>query len=146
LRPFCEDALRRIGFPRLESDDYLAQLVISNNIDDKVNIENLDYLAQARLAHAVGPFAIVSMYLERSGSGLRFTVRVIDPTKPEKVFDATHEKRMIMSSYDTEVLYPVINELKRWFDQSAASATTHSDAQPSASSAPSAVWPPPLSK
>lgn len=123
-RPFCEDALRRIGFPRLKGDDYMAQLIISHNIDDKIDLTKLDYLNQARLAQAVGPFAIVDMALERAGSGLRFTVRVIDPSKPEKVFEATHEKRMIMSSYDREVIYPVINELKRWFDESSSEAVS----------------------
>ncbi|MGB8299280.1 MAG: tetratricopeptide repeat protein [Polyangia bacterium] len=152
LRPFCEDALRQIGFPKVESIDYMVQLLIKNNLDDKINLEKLDYLAQARLASAAGPFVIVDMTLERAGSGLRFSVRVIDAAKPEKVFEATHEKRMIMSSYDTEVLYPVINELKAWFDESSAlpgstdsvppphgPATTATAAAPtSASAAPSA--------
>jgi Sel1 repeat len=145
LRPFCEDALRQIGFPRIESNDYIVQLLIKNNLDDKINLEKLDYLSQARLARADGPFVIVDMTLERAGSGLRFSVRVIDAAKPEKVFEATHEKRMIMSSYDTEVLYPVINELKAWFDDSSASTGSTDSVPPPHGPPTTAMAPAPTS-
>lgn len=116
---FVFDALRELGITEIMSRDEFMRMVIDSPLRDTVG-NATDPVALSKINDAVGPFIIVdAVQLHAGGAWFETRLRVTDPARADVLLDV-HRLRINWSNMDKEVNYPVLNVLKRWFDESKA--------------------------
>lgn len=116
---FVLKALRELGITEIMSRDEFMRMVIDSPLRDTVG-NATDPVALSKINDAVGPFIIVdAVQLHAGGAWFETRLRVTDPARAEVLLDV-HRLRVNWANLDKEVNYPVLNVLKRWFDESKA--------------------------
>lgn len=116
---FVFDALRELGITEIMSRDEFMRMVIDSPLRDTVG-NATDPVALSKINDAVGPFIIVdAVQMNAGGAWYETRLRVTDPARADVLLDV-HRLRANWSNMDKEVNYPVLNVLKRWFDESKA--------------------------
>jgi hypothetical protein len=112
------ESLKKIGFPRIVSEEDLTKLVISSGLSG--DVQNLtSVIALHQLSIVTGPFLVAEFRVVRLADTLfRLEVVIIDPVSGETVFAASRQK-INWLNFDREFTYPLMNAVKRWFDDSA---------------------------
>ncbi len=112
------DSVGKMGFPRVVSEYELAKLVIARGLTGDVPSLRSP-LSLHRLSQAIGPFLVADFRVGRlSDIRIGFDVVIIDPVSADIVFEASRRK-VAWADFDKEIIYPMMNAVKRWFDESA---------------------------
>ncbi|MBW8316593.1 MAG: hypothetical protein K0M73_17185 [Hydrogenophaga sp.] len=114
---FFQESFKKLNFPKAIGEEELTKLVIKGGLTNE--IQNLSHpIALHRLSRIVGPFLAMQITLFRVGDArFRIDSVVFDPVSAEVIFSATREK-LVWASVDDEILFPMMNALKGWYDNS----------------------------
>lgn len=120
---FMVESLKSIGFDKIFTEEELASYVIEKGLADSVPSIS-DLLALRRLAKIDGQFIYIDATVNNSGGccWFKFDLKVYDPITGEKYLVITRNELNDLN-FDNEVLYPVVNKVKDWRDDSVSSAT-----------------------
>jgi len=116
-KTYMKKMLENIGFVNITENSQLETFIIKNNLNKEIpNLDNR--IAYNQLSKYLGNYLIVTSNLEYIWQHRwKFTITVYDPVSSNVKFYAS-TKAISWSGVEKPILLPVINALKKWFDES----------------------------
>jgi hypothetical protein len=122
---FVRSALARNGFKYVLNKDELTKMITANpklssiqSIDDPVSLK--------RLSDLVGPIMRVDFKSQWDGDVSRYITLAITDLSNNNLLLKIYHPKFIWGDVDSEAHYPVLNEIKKWIDDSSAGGTRKS--------------------
>jgi len=114
---FIKDALLKMGFKEVVSEEELSQMIIQSGLSDHVTSIS-DLISLSNLAKTTGPFLVLEASVFRIGETVyRFDLQLIEPFSGDTYLEISRI-RTVWLDFDNEVNYPILNVIKRWYDES----------------------------
>ena len=114
---FMKKSIEAFGIRDVVTRDEFTKLIINSPLRDSVG-NVTDPVALARISSVIGPFIIIDAVQVFQGyAWFETRLRVTDASSAEVMLDI-HRMRNNFSGLDREVNYPMLNVVKRWFDES----------------------------
>ena len=114
---FMSEGLKSIGIETVLNEKDLYDFILANNLSGYVT-SITDPISLTRLAE-VAPFLYIYCNLKLFGDcSYRFDLKVVDPLTNTSLLEAS-TYRLVMLSIDKEVNLPMLNLIKKWYDESA---------------------------
>ncbi len=116
---YMKEGLRGIGLGQVYDEKELSRIVISSGLSLYVT-DISDPVSLYNLAEALGPFITLKCGLaEIDNAEFRFDVEVGDPLSGDTYLEISRFKTNWLSM-DKEISNPVLNLIKKWYDESAS--------------------------
>lgn len=114
---FMKDSLEKIGFKKVYSEKELAQMIIQGGLSGYVtNISDL--ISLNNLAKATGPYLVLESHVYPvADTVFRFDLQLIEPLSGDTYLEISRIRTNWLDM-DTEINYPIINVIKKWYQES----------------------------
>jgi hypothetical protein len=113
-------ALAQSGITRVYTPEELKRLARDRGFtfpDDKISSESL-----RRFSTNIGPVLVVDMTYRFVGDARMQSILVVSDGRTGRALLRVDHPKMVWSDFDTEALYPVLNQLRKWVKQSGRGA------------------------
>ena len=115
---FIKNGLYSIGIEDVKNEQEISDFVLSNDLSNHVTSIS-DPISLHKLAEVTGPFLFIEAKLEMvHDCTFRFDLKVTYPATNTTVMDVSRV-RLVWWDLDKEVNLPMLNLVKKWYDESA---------------------------